>query len=68
VGNSAPIGSLLQCLIACETAPGCSAVAYSPGDQNCFLKGCPSRYAVTCPARPLSAPVSLPALQEQQLP
>ena len=51
VGNSAPIGSLTQCLLACETAPGCSAVAYSPGDQNCFLKGCPSRYAVDCPVR-----------------
>ena len=51
VGNSAPIDSLTQCLIACETAPGCSAVAYSPGDRNCFLKGCPSQYAITCPVR-----------------
>ena len=51
VGNSAPILSLTQCLLACESAPGCSAVVYSPGDQNCFLKGCPSEYAVTCPVR-----------------
>ncbi|KAK9917687.1 hypothetical protein WJX75_007185 [Coccomyxa subellipsoidea] len=52
VGNSAPILSLTQCLLACESAPGCSAVVYSPGDQNCFLKGCPSEYAVTCPEPP----------------
>ncbi|CAL8463534.1 g3068 [Coccomyxa elongata] len=49
VGNRAPILSLTQCLIACESAPGCSAVVYSPDDQNCFLKGCPSEYAVSCP-------------------
>ena len=41
--------SLTQCLIACESAPGCSVATYSPADQNCFLKGCPSKYAVTCP-------------------
>ncbi|EIE27597.1 glycoside hydrolase [Coccomyxa subellipsoidea C-169] len=54
VGNSAPILSLTQCLIACESAPGCSAVVYSPDDQNCFLKGCPSEYAVSCPVPPTS--------------
>ena len=47
--NRAPVLSLTQCLIACESAPGCSVATYSPGDQNCFLKGCPSKYAVTCP-------------------
>ena len=47
--NSSPILSLTQCLIACESAPGCSVVTYSPGDQNCFLKGCPSEYTVDCP-------------------
>ena len=47
--NSAPVLSLTQCLIACESAPGCSVVTYSPGDQNCFLKGCPSIYTVDCP-------------------
>eukprot|EP00884_Botryococcus_braunii_P015420 jgi/Botrbrau1/2561/Bobra.0079s0047.1 len=30
------------------------SVAYSPGWQNCFLKGCPSKYAVTCPVFPSS--------------
>lgn len=40
--NSQPVLSLTQCLIACESAPGCSVVTYSPGDQNCFLKGCPA--------------------------
>ncbi|CAK0739538.1 hypothetical protein CVIRNUC_001174 [Coccomyxa viridis] len=50
--NRAPVLSLTQCLIACESAPGCSVATYSPGDQNCFLKGCPSQYAVTCPVAP----------------
>ena len=48
-GNSQPVLSLTQCFIACESAPGCSVVTYSPGDQNCFLKGCPSEYTADCP-------------------
>lgn len=47
--NSQPVLSLTQCFIACESAPGCSVVTYSPGDQNCFLKGCPSEYTADCP-------------------
>ena len=47
--NSAPVLSLTQCLIACESAPGRSLVAFRPGDQNSFLKVCPSIYTVDCP-------------------
>ncbi len=43
--------TLTQCLVACESAPGCSAVTYLPAMRNCFLKGCPSRYTVSCPVR-----------------
>ena len=51
VGNTAPVSSALQCLLACESAPGCSAVTYSPLSQECFLKGCPSRFTLRCPVR-----------------
>ncbi len=30
VGNPGPVDTLTQCLIACEAAPGCSAVTYLP--------------------------------------
>ena len=51
VGNPGPVDTLAQCLIACESAPGCSAVTYLPVMRNCFLKGCPSRFTVSCPVR-----------------
>ena len=49
VGNVAPVYSPNSCMVACETAPGCSAFAYSPQGMSCFLKGCPSNYSVQCP-------------------
>ena len=49
VGNVAPVYSPNSCMVACETAPGCSAFAYSPQGMSCFLKGCPSNYTVQCP-------------------
>ncbi|KAL3139046.1 hypothetical protein ABBQ32_005845 [Trebouxia sp. C0010 RCD-2024] len=36
-------------MLACETAPGCSAFAYSPQDRACFLKGCPSNFTMPPP-------------------
>ncbi len=51
VGNPGPVDTLTQCLVACESAPGCSAVTYLPAMRNCFLKGCPSRFTVSCPVR-----------------
>ena len=51
MGNPGPVDTLTQCLIACEAAPGCSAVTYLPAMRNCFLKGCPSRFTVSCPVR-----------------
>ena len=51
MGNPGPVEALTQCLIACEAAPGCSAVTYLPAMRNCFLKGCPSRFTVSCPVR-----------------
>ena len=51
MGNPGPVETLTQCLIACESAPGCSAVTYLPAMRNCFLKGCPSRFTVSCPVR-----------------
>ncbi|KAK9837439.1 hypothetical protein WJX81_002398 [Elliptochloris bilobata] len=59
VGNPGPVDTLTQCLIACESAPGCSAVTYLPTMRNCFLKGCPSRFTVSCPRPP--PPPSAPA-------
>lgn len=40
-------------MLACDSAPGCSAFAYSPQDRACFLKGCPSNFSVQCPVRSL---------------
>ncbi|KAK9812428.1 hypothetical protein WJX73_010063 [Symbiochloris irregularis] len=52
VGNPAPVNTLEDCLIACESAPGCSSVTFSASAQNCFLKGCPSNNTVTCSTPP----------------
>lgn len=54
VGNPAPVATLEECQIACESAPGCSSIVYSPGAQNCFLKGCPSENTITCPVSSLA--------------
>ena len=49
IGNVAPVYSLEGCMVACESAPGCSALAWAPQDRACFLKGCPSNHTVQCP-------------------
>ncbi|DBB02500.1 hypothetical protein WJX82_002641 [Trebouxia sp. C0006] len=69
VGNVAPVYSPNSCMVACETAPGCSAFAYSPQGMSCFLKGCPSNYTVQCPTpppanEPAPAPPAPPAPPE----
>lgn len=63
VGNPAPVPTLEQCLIACESAPGCSSVTYSEGAQNCFLKGCPSNSTATCSVSPPCSLTQHPSTQ-----
>lgn len=62
VGNVAPVYSPNSCMVACETAPGCSAFAYSPQGMSCFLKGCPSNYTVQCPVSNFFPPFSMTCL------
>eukprot|EP00891_Asterochloris_glomerata_P005372 jgi/Astpho2/5372/fgenesh1_pg.00075_%23_44_t len=69
IGSVSPVTSVQQCMIACETAPGCTNIAFSPDSQLCFLKGCPGNYAVRCPfpapspppGQPMQAPPAPPA-------
>lgn len=51
VGSPGPVKSLMECLIACESAPGCSIAVFSPDSLQCLLKGCPSKHTVACPVR-----------------
>lgn len=67
VGNVAPVYSVDSCMVACETAPGCSAFAYSPQDKACFLKGCPSNYTVQCPVSTLHMPSGKTSLSSKKL-
>ena len=36
----------------CEMTPGCSVAVYSADTQQCLPKGCPNKYAVSCPVSP----------------
>ncbi|KAK9845593.1 hypothetical protein WJX84_009615 [Apatococcus fuscideae] len=48
IGSRLPVYSARDCMVACETSPGCASIVWSPTSYRCFLHGCPSQFTPLC--------------------